>query len=127
MDISGDFFEEDASSSASSEGPNLKGNEDLKEFLLNSEAFKALLVATQFALLPRPVQSVLRAVPQDRIWLSRRQNRSWINYAKGAVEDFTQLPWNWWPLNPRMRELQGDEERLFWYCVSLLTSMIVTG
>lgn len=95
--------------------PNLA---KVKEFFRASEPFQILLNDFRTQLLPSSLRDVIQTAPHNSIWLSDQQSNPLSNRIKTFIEDSTMLEWNWWPLEPRMRLLNPNETRLFWYCVS---------
>jgi hypothetical protein len=96
----------------------------LENFLRETRSFQILLRDFRLMILPIELRQVLLSIPNQHIRVSREQDLSATNRLKAWVEENTQVKWNWWPLEPRKRMLQGDESRMFWQCVSakLLTS-----
>jgi hypothetical protein len=92
----------------------------LKEFLMNCRSFQCLIRDFGLMLLPAELKQLLSSIPKRNIWLSKEQDVSLLNWTKGWIEDFSQLTWNWWPLEPRKRLLQENEYRIFWYCVCVM-------
>jgi hypothetical protein len=110
--------EDGNSSIASSEVLALPHLSEMENLFRDSKPFRLLTNEFRKMLLPRQVRQVLDTVPKSQIWLSRQQNNCLTNQIKSSVEDYTQLEWNWWPLEPRMRTLRDTEMRMFWACVS---------
>lgn len=46
------------------------------------------------------------------------EDYSVVDSMKLWVQVLTRRSWNWWPLRPVFRQLQEDEVRIRWYCVS---------
>jgi tetratricopeptide (TPR) repeat protein len=101
-----------------SEDDDLPNLTRMKEFFRESEAFQVLLNDLRTQLLPHSIRDILLAAPHGSLSLSNQHNSSLSNRMKAFVEDFTMLRWNWWPLEPRMRDLNLNETRLLWKCVS---------
>ncbi|KAL3428893.1 hypothetical protein BDV09DRAFT_201144 [Aspergillus tetrazonus] len=50
------------------------------------------------------------------ILLDHPQREGWVNTVQGAVEAWTRMRWDWWPLKPYIRDLSEHERRLSWTC-----------
>lgn len=105
-------------SSTESDGPDFPQLVEMEKFFRESKSFGLLLGEFRKLLLPRELRHVVNTIPRTQIWLSREQDRTLFNRAKALIEDYTQLEWDWWPLKPRMRDLNDGETRVIWKCVS---------
>ena len=113
---------EDGDSEVEHEEAELPHLAEMEMFFRNSRSFQMLLNGVRKLLLPRLVRQIVESIPRDQIWFSKQQNQSVVNKTMAFIEEYTQLEWDWWPLEPRMRLLRDDETRLFWQCVSLIVS-----
>jgi hypothetical protein len=95
--------------------PNIAKHED---FLRGTRSFKLLIRDAMLALLPIELRQALRSIPKEQISVSHKQDISISNAMKAWIEDNTQARWNWWPLEPRKRNLGEGKSRMFWQCVS---------
>ena len=95
--------------------PHLK---EVANFFRTSSSFQTLLLDFRVMLLPRELKRIVQTIPSDGIWFSSKNDLSFINTAKAWVEDHTKVEWHWWPLKPRMKNLQPDQARILWRCVS---------
>jgi hypothetical protein len=95
----------------------------IEEFFRESEPFQVLLNDLRTQLLPLSLRDIIQTASHGSLSLSDQHNNSLSNRTKAFVEDFTMLQWNWWPLEPRMRDLNSNETRLFWKCVSRYPTM----
>lgn len=104
---------------------------EMEEFLTRGSPFRTLLSNLRIFLLPASLDTLTRvimSIPSDRIWFSEKDDLSLSNQIKAFVEDYTEENWNWWPLRARMRELQINQTRLHWRCVSIhSTSAIIAN
>jgi tetratricopeptide (TPR) repeat protein len=97
----------------------------ITEFFRGSNPFQVLLNDLGIQILPYPLRDIMQAAPHGSLWLSHQDNNSFFNRVKAFVEDFTVLEWNWWPFEPRMKNLNSSEMRLFWHCVSIQFAMLL--
>ncbi|PNP54333.1 hypothetical protein THARTR1_05540 [Trichoderma harzianum] len=97
---------------------------ELKAFLLASKAFQSLQIRFALMFLSADLGDMLQSIPKESIWLSQEQDVSISNRLKILVENTTKARWNWWPLSQGKRMLNPGESRLFWNCVSALTTYI---
>jgi tetratricopeptide (TPR) repeat protein len=128
--------QEHLESELGSEDEDLPNLTRMKEFFRESEPFQVLLNDLRIQLLPHSLRDIMQTAPHGFLSLSNQDNHSLSNRMKAFIEDFTMLEWNWWPLEPRMRNLNSNETRLFWHCVSrhstkilklILCSLVVRG
>ncbi|KAG4439306.1 hypothetical protein IFR05_005239 [Cadophora sp. M221] len=104
------------------EEPNLPNIDQMENFLLtggDGSPFQTLSTHLRLFLLPPtlgPLVRILMSLPQERVWLDVDEDNSLLNKFKSFVEDMTEENWNWWPLRPRMRNLEKDQMRLHWLC-----------
>jgi hypothetical protein len=108
----------DSESQLESEDNDLRDLAKMREFLRKSEPFQTLLNDLRIQLLPCVLRDIIETASYGSLSLSAKNNKSLVNRTKAFIEDFTVLEWNWWPLEPRMRNLAPNEIRLFWQCVS---------
>jgi hypothetical protein len=101
-----------------SEYNNLLNLAKMTEFFRVSKPFRVLLNDLRTQLLPHSLKDIVQTAPYGSMWLIDQNNNSITNRMKAFVEDFTMLEWNWWPLEPRMKNMDLDKMRLFWHCVS---------
>lgn len=87
--------------------------EELVEHLSSADGQEKLtkLVAGMAFIPPEHIVSVT---------ISGRRCQTPSDRLKLYFEDYTKLPWVWWPLKPPERSLQEDEVVLEWKCVSIL-------
>lgn len=114
-------------SSGESSDDNLIENSHLDEmtrFFCDSRSFHVLVNEFRTLLLPSRIRDILLSHPRDRIWISTEQDATLSNQIKSYIEDYTQLRWDWWPLQPRLRKLGSDQSRLFTQCVRHGTSNV---
>jgi hypothetical protein len=90
----------------------------LEKFLCRTRSFQLLLKDCMLLFLPFQTRHLLSSIPKECIWVSSEQDLSISNRVKAWVEDFTQVRWNWLPLESRKRRLRPGESRIFWRCVS---------
>ncbi|KAF2679311.1 hypothetical protein K458DRAFT_346974 [Lentithecium fluviatile CBS 122367] len=111
--------EDEGSSSTDSESETrvLPHLSEMEKVFRDSRSFRLLINSFRKILLPRQLRQILDSNATSQIWLSEGQNNSVINRLKSYIEDSTQLEWNWWPLEARMRALKDDESRLLWRCI----------
>ncbi|KAF2733226.1 hypothetical protein EJ04DRAFT_553481 [Polyplosphaeria fusca] len=64
--------------------------------------------------LPSSIREVMETVPKEDIHVSSENDASLVNRIKAFVEDNTSIEWDWWPLRPRVPNLQSDVQRLEW-------------
>ncbi len=113
----GDSVEEDAYERKDTE--YIRG---MERFLTEGKAFQKLVLNLQISLLPVSLHSLITSIlsiPNEDIWISSMQDHSTINKMKISIEQITREDWNWWPLRPKMRDLEDDETRVHWVCVSI--------
>jgi len=91
--------------------PNM---DHMKVLLQRRVPFRTLVLDIRLLTLRRPVREIVELVPKSLIKMSSVDNKSSINKAKGFLEDYTRIEWDWWPLAPRMHDLQHGERRLEW-------------
>jgi hypothetical protein len=65
--------------------------------------------------LPPSLRDVMEFVPRDDIQISAANDYSFVNRAKAFVEDNTSMEWDWWPLKPRIPDLEPGRQRLEWH------------
>ncbi|KAF1347382.1 hypothetical protein EJ07DRAFT_160343 [Lizonia empirigonia] len=65
--------------------------------------------------LPPSLRDVMEFVPRDDIQISAANDVSFVNRAKALVEDNTSMEWDWWPLKPRIPDLELGRQRLEWH------------
>jgi tetratricopeptide (TPR) repeat protein len=132
----GAFLDRGLESELESEDDDLPNLTRMKEFFRESEPFQVLLNDLRIQLLPHSLRDIVQTASHGSLSLSNQHNNSLSNRMKAFTEDFTMLEWNWWPLEPRMRNLNSNETRLFWHCVSrhpmkilklMLCSLVVHG
>jgi tetratricopeptide (TPR) repeat protein len=108
----------------------------MTEFFRGLNPFQVLLNDLRIQTLPHSLKDIIQTAPHGSLWLTDQDNNSLSNRMKAFVEDFTVLEWNWWPFEPRMKNLNSNEIRLFWHCVSrqptrllklILYSLVVHG
>ncbi|KAL4734433.1 hypothetical protein BDV11DRAFT_174782 [Aspergillus similis] len=58
----------------------------------------------------------MRCYVPGTILLDHPQRGGWMNTVQGAVEAWTGMRWDWWPLKPYMRNLSEHERRVSWTC-----------
>ena len=99
----------------------------IKDFMFTSAAFSALR-ATVWQLVDHSLQLKLGRItaeieccPATPIDVSYEAIESISNRIKGVIEDFTRVPWDWWPLKPRMGYIPAGYARIRWCCVSAIT------
>ena len=90
----------------------------LSDTLRQSEPFQTLLNDLRMQILPQSLKDIVQTASYGSLSLSEQNNNSLVNQTKAFIEDFTMLKWNWWPLEPRMRDMSSNETRLLWRCVS---------
>ncbi|KAH7336275.1 hypothetical protein BKA65DRAFT_506074 [Rhexocercosporidium sp. MPI-PUGE-AT-0058] len=96
----------------------------IESFLLtcgDGSPFQRLSTHLRIFLLPPtlgPLVRVLMSLPQELIWLDIEEGSSPSKKFKSLVEDFTEEHWNWWPLRPRVQNLEEDQMSLHWLCLS---------
>jgi WD40 repeat protein len=90
----------------------------VEDTIRKSKPFHILLNDLRMQLLPQSLKEMMQTASYASVSLSEQNNNSLINRFKAFVEDFTRLEWNWWPLEPRIRNMSPNETRLFWRCVS---------
>lgn len=110
-------FDTDKESLTSSSDDDFPYISDLRAFLCKSKSFQLLQTDLILVCLPADIRHVLLSIPKHSIWISQKQETSLMNKFKSWVEDRSQVPWNWWPLEPRKVILQDGESRMFWRCV----------
>lgn len=91
---------------------------ELTAFFCDSYSFRFLLNEFRVLCFPASIRDIVLSTPRSQIWISEEQNLTLTNRLKSYIEDYTQLRWVWWPLQPRMKSLNPDQVRLFWRCVS---------
>ena len=79
----------------------------------NSSPFSQMLNSPQSS---TSLRRALLSIPKEDIWFNQSIDRSLSNQLKCFAENTTLRPWNWWPLQPRMRHLEEGESRLNWKC-----------
>ena len=85
-----------------------------KIFLQRGPAFRTLVLDIRLLILPGPLREIFESTPRDSIQISSENDRSWVNRMKAFLEDYTGLMWDWWPLMPRIPDLQPGRKRLQW-------------
>jgi hypothetical protein len=85
-----------------------------KIFLQRGPAFRTLLLDIRLLILPGPLREIFESTPKDSIQISSENDTSWVNRLKAFLEDYTGLEWDWWPLIPRVPDLQTGRKRLQW-------------
>lgn len=81
----------------------------LEKFLRETKSYQILLNHFRLMFLPTELRNVFLSIRKEYITVSQEQNHSLANRAKAWVEDNTQVPWNWWPLERRKRMLHEGE------------------
>lgn len=86
--------------------------------LLEGEPFQTMLVRLKEFLLPTGLLKDILPIPSESFTYDSNGSHG-LNRFQGLVEDLAELEWDWWPLPPRLRPLNGKETRLYWRCVSI--------
>jgi WD40 repeat protein len=117
----------------SSLGPESSDNDDyeaptalpsiaeMESFLFQGSSFRSFTLNLRLFLIPASLVSltrILTSIPRDRMWFSDNDDLSIINKLKAKFEDVTEADWDWWPLEPRRKNLKKNQVRVNWECVS---------
>jgi hypothetical protein len=66
-------------------------------------------------LLPPGLLDDILPILRTKIHYNSKENDSLLTSVQAYIEDVTALPWDWWPLPPRMRKLKADETHIHWH------------
>ena len=105
--------------------PETKRIQFFEDIMTNSIFFRDLVTEFQLSQLPsslHPLINIIRSFQHVNLWFSSRRDRSVLNRMKILAEQSTGYEWDWWPLRPKLRALRDNELRLFWKCVSSISS-----
>lgn len=86
----------------------------MEMFLRQRASFNALVLDIRLLSLRSSLREIVESVPKNSIEISSVNDTSLINKTKGYLEDYTRLEWDWWPLAPRVHDLQPGKMRLEW-------------
>jgi hypothetical protein len=96
---------------------------EMESFILRGKPFSKISATLCLFPLPNSLSSltrILMSMPRDRVWFSDEEDTSLLNKMKTTIEDATENNWDWWPLRPKMKQLQKDQTRVHWHCVRYL-------
>ncbi|KAG4429355.1 hypothetical protein IFR05_015162 [Cadophora sp. M221] len=83
-------------------------------FLHKGVPFQMLALELRLLVLPASLREVIEFTPKCSIRVSPVNITSFMNKAKGFIEDYTAFDWDWWPLMPRVPDLPLGRWRLQW-------------
>ena len=112
---------EDEDSSLHGEFANHPRLDMVMKTLVKGRPFQDLIVGMKELLLPSGLLDDILPIPRANIHYDPKQETSILNSIQVFIEDITALPWDWWPLPPKMRKIRPDETRVHWRCVSITT------
>ena len=64
--------------------------------------------------LSQSLLEIVLATPRSNLRVCSTNNTSVLNRTKAAAEDYTRLEWDWWPLSPRIPDIEPGQSRLEW-------------
>jgi ankyrin repeat protein len=85
-----------------------------ESFLQRGSAFRNLILDIRLLILPGPLREIFESTPKDLIELSSKNDTSCMNKMKAFLEEYTGFEWDWWPLVPRVPDLEFGQQRLQW-------------
>jgi hypothetical protein len=87
--------------------------------LVKGRPFQDMITGVKELLLPFGLLDEILPIPRAHIRYDSTEETNILSSFQGLIEDITALPWDWWPLPPKMRKLGSDETRVYWRCVSM--------
>ncbi|USP79667.1 ankyrin repeat-containing domain protein [Curvularia clavata] len=104
-------FDTEPETEAEDEFTNIDGAE---RFLQQGLAFHNLVLDIRLLMLPHSLRQIVETTPKCSLQVIENNDTSWVNNAKAFLESHTGYKWDWWPLAPRIPNLDIGEQHLQW-------------
>jgi hypothetical protein len=87
--------------------------------LIKGRPFQDMITGMKELLLPPGLLDEILPIPRAHIRYDATEDTNILSSFQGFIEDITALPWDRWPLPPKMHKLRPDETRVHWRCVRI--------